>query len=276
MIEGYADPEVKYDITYLSLGAGVQSTALMAMSCDDDRVPTADLAIFADTQCEPDYVYKNIERLKTLSDIPIHVVTAGSLTEDAIDRHNGQRSRFAAIPVWTLGADNRSVPLRRQCTREYKIDPIEKFVRGALGYQPRQRIKKRARCLIGISKDEVRRMKPSRTRWIDNAFPLIDIGMTRGGCIEYLKTRGWDAPNRSACIVCPYHSDDYWKRLKERHPDEFRRAVAFDKAVRDMSASGVRNPVYLHQSLKPLGDIDFTHGGQRDFFDEECEGMCGQ
>ena len=113
MIEGYADPEVKYDITYLSLGAGVQSTALLAMSCDDDRVPTADLAIFADTQCEPDYVYKNIERLKTLSNIPIHVVTAGSLTEDAIDRHNGQRSRFAAMPVWTLGADNRSAPLRR-------------------------------------------------------------------------------------------------------------------------------------------------------------------
>ena len=36
---------------------------------------------------------------------------------------------------------------------------------------------------------------------------------------------------------------------------------------------------YLHRSLQPINDVDFTKGGQLQFeidgFNNECEGMCG-
>jgi len=33
-------------------------------------------------------------------------------------------------------------------------------------------------------------------------------------------------------------------------------------------------PVYLHQSLQPLEEVDFNED-QIDLFDNECEGHCG-
>ena len=42
-----------YDYTYLSLGAGVQSSALLVLGCTDERVPKPDVAIFADTGTSP-------------------------------------------------------------------------------------------------------------------------------------------------------------------------------------------------------------------------------
>lgn len=273
----------QFDFTYLSLGAGIQSTALLAMSALGLRnCPKADCAIFADTQCEPHWVYEHLECLKIWSEergIPVHVVTAGNLAEDAIGRHRGRRKRFASLPLWTTGRRGEPVPLRRQCTREYKIAPIEKRVRELLGYRKRQRVKKRVAALIGISRDESLRVKESRTTWITNFYPLIDANMRRANCLKLTEDVGLPKPQKSACVFCPYHDDRYWRTLKNDHPDEFDRAVSFDRQMRDMSASGVRNPVYLHRSCRPLEEIAFPDDAQLtlafDGFLDECDGMCG-
>ena len=58
----------------------------------------------------------------------------------------------AALPVFTEGADGRTAMLPRQCTEEYKLAPIRKYLRQRLGYQPRQRIPKASvTALIGVS-----------------------------------------------------------------------------------------------------------------------------
>ena len=60
-------------------------------------------------------------------------------------------------------------------------------------------------------------------------------------------------------------------------PQEWQRAVEFDRAVRDMSSLGIRSPVYLHRSRQPLELVQFT-GGQvpaGDGFANECGGLCG-
>jgi hypothetical protein len=66
--------------------------------------------------------------------------------------------------------------------------------------------------------------------------------------------------------------------LQTRHPEEFARAVAFDQAIRDMSNTGVAQPVFLHRSLQPLAEIDFVGSTALPVlnqFNNECEGMCG-
>lgn len=233
-----------YDFIYLSLGAGVQSTALLVISALGlHGCPKADVAIFADTQDEPAWVYDHLEALKAWSPIPIDTTTKGCLSQDVQDRLTGKKSRFAAIPAWTRGKDGRAAPLRRQCT--------------LLGYRKYQRTKHKVACLLGISTDEIGRVKPSRTPWITNLFPLIDAGLSRDDCARVIEEAGLTLPRKSACVFCPYHDDRYWHDLKGQHPDEFARAVAFDKVIRDMTKTGVQQPVFLHRSLQPLDQIDF-------------------
>jgi hypothetical protein len=348
-----------YDLTYLSLGAGVQSSALLVCSALGlHGVPKADVAIFADTQNEPPHVYEAVERLRQWAaphGIPVEMVTAGDLLEDAKARIAGTRSRFASIPLFVAvspptvsaepldglteelseikrvagehgydvtgavelssgraygdeasieelrdmvkthelavargvaepprtGAPVRSAPGRRQCTREYKIAPIEKRVRELLGYRPRQVVKKRALNLVGISVDELYRVKPSRTPWVVRAHPLVDARLTREACIRIVVEAGLPMPKKSACVFCPYTDNRRWQEMKRDDPASFEKACQADEALRDQSSSGMRGLSYVHRSLVPLRDIDFDKlVGDRYAtplldFAEECEGMCG-
>jgi len=270
---------MNFDFTYLSLGAGVQSTAMLIMSALGLRnCPKADCAIFADTGDEPAWVYDHLETLKKWSTIPIHFTAKGHLSQDVADRLSGKKKRFAAIPAWTRGKDGREAPLRRQCTREYKIEPLEKKVRELLGYRKYQHNKHKVACLLGISTDEIARVKPSRTHWVTNLFPLIDAGLSREDCARVIVDAGLPVPKKSACVFCPYHNDEYWLDMKTNHADEFAKAVSFDKMIRDMKATGIEQPVFLHRSLQSLDEIDFARRlglPLLNQFNSECEGMCG-
>jgi hypothetical protein len=119
-------------------------------------------------------------------------------------------------------------------------------------------------------------MKPSRTRWITNSWPLVDamLGWTR--CKEIVEGAGLPIPLKSACYFCPYHDNGYWDSMKKNYPEEFAKAVAFDAAVRDRSKRGMKAPIYLHRSLQPLDQVDFDKDkDQMDLFGNECEGICG-
>lgn len=266
-------------ITYLSFGAGVQSTALLVMSnLGLHECPRADVAIFADTGDEPPWVYENVKRMREWSKIPVEVVQQGHLSADIISRHEGQSPRFAAIPAFTPDKYGNCGMLRRQCTREYKIQPIERHVRERCGLKKGQRAAGviAATALIGISLDEVTRMKPSRTPWVVNAYPLVDASLRRADCLRIVREAGLPEPEKSSCIFCPYHSDEFWRRLQMRHPKEWEHVCNLDERFRDMSRSGDTRPIYLHRSLRPLREIDFTRQIRLfpDLEDEECEGGC--
>ena len=85
-IHWYNNPEdcenEKFDLTYLSLGAGVQSTALFYMACHGyNGMPKIDYAVFADTGNEPEYLWPHLKRLIEIGEefnIPVHVCSAGT------------------------------------------------------------------------------------------------------------------------------------------------------------------------------------------------------
>lgn len=268
-----------YDVTYLSLGAGVQSSAMLVLACTTDQVPTPDFAVFADTGDEPPWVYEYLQTLTEFAKkhgVEVHISSAGRLSESVVDKQrNGER--FVTIPAFTESESSSSGMLRRQCTSEFKIMPIERKVREVLGYKKGQRIKEKVRALIGISIDEATRMKPSRTKWVTNTYPLVDLAISRHQCIDIVRDAGLPEPQKSACIFCPYHSDAYWQWLKDEHEQVFEDAVKFDYAIRDMSVRGRNDLAYLHRSRKPLDQVEFNANdpSQVDLFDAECEGMCG-
>lgn len=130
---------------------------------------------------------------------------------------------------------------------------------------------------IGISKDEILRVKESSIPWSRNMWPLIDAKMNRHDCLLWMAKNNFPKPTKSACIFCPYHSDNEWRSLSS---DEFKTCVDLDRRLRlPHNGKSVRTvgELYLHKSGRPLSEVDFTHSGQKqpDLFNNECEGMCG-
>lgn len=255
----------------ISLGAGWQSTTMALMADRGELGPVPDCAIFADTGWEPRAVYEHLAWLETELSFPVHHVSAGDLRADTIAATNSTGQRFAAVPWHTLSPRGKPGMGRRQCTKEYKLRPIQRKVVELLGGRPR------GGCImmIGISRDEVHRMKPSRVRYIVNEWPLVTAGIDRRICGEWLvETYGRQAP-RSACLGCPYHSDTEWRGLTS---EEFAETAVIDRAIRDQTHRGIRSQQFMHRSRLPLDQVDLSTAeerGQGNLFANECEGLCG-
>lgn len=272
-------------ITVLSLGAGVQSSTLALMAAHGEVTPMPDIAIFADTGWEPKAVYDWLAWLETKLPFPVSTVGSGTLRNDQITarvraKKDDNGGRWASLPYFTREAGSaREGIMRRQCTSEYKIQPIEHFIRHELmRLRPRQRAPKALTIeqWYGISLDEITRCKKEFVEpWRRNRYPLIEKRMTRGHCLEWMSRNGYPQPPRSACLGCPFHSDEEWQRIKDGPAYEWADVVEFDAAIRH--AGGMRGDTFLHRSCKPIAEIEFNTvaaSGQYSMLDE-CEGMCG-
>lgn len=260
----------------ISLGAGVQSS-VMALMAARGEITMPDCAIFADTGWEPEGVYRHLDWIESQVPFPVYRVYAGNIRSDSVDSINTTGQRFASIPFYLSNGGL----LRRQCTMEYKIEPIRKKIRELLGVGFRQRVPKGLMVVqqIGISTDEAVRMKPAKDKWIENCWPLIEMNMSRQDCLRWFeKHYPGRALSKSACIGCPYRDDVGWRDMKLNDPVSFADAVDFDKSVRTGGSDKVKHDMYLHRSLKPLDEVDFRNledMGQINMFNDECEGMCG-
>ena len=269
----------------ISLGAGVQSSTMALMAAAGEIGPMPVAAVFADTQAEPASVYKWLNWLETKLPFPVYRVTAGSLTKESlrtkINQTTGKPYCSNLIPAFIENPDGSRGIVGRHCTYNHKIIPLLKESR-RIGQIKRGQKTVSVVQWIGISLDEVSRMKPSREKWCLHRWPLIEKEMSRHDCLRWMERQGFPVPPRSACTYCPFHSDHEWRRLKAESPKEFAGAVKFEKALQRLHAghpmSGrIKGIPFLHDSLKPLGEVDFSEDetqGQMKFHNE-CEGMCG-
>ena len=284
------------DLHVLNLGAGVQSTTIYLLNLLGDIMPSFDCAIFADTQDEPQAVYNHLGWLLSLGGPFILSRTAGKLGDDLRMGRNSTGGRCASIPAYTAldhlnrpakwGREGRT---RRQCTREYKIDVIERAIRrDVLSLAPRKRIPKGVvvHQYFGISLDEARRSKAIIKRsaskaWAVPHFPLLELGWTRADCIRWLEDKVPHKVPRSACVFCPYHSNAEWLSLKRDDLAAWNRAVEIDEALRvdgNVVNRNMTKSLYLHRSCLPLVQIDFEKLEAEKVSPlvvGECEGMCG-
>ena len=182
----------------ISLGLGVQSTALYMMS-SLGRIPRADYAIFADLGAESDKTYEVLEYLKDWSKynngIPIEITKEKNLLKDILNQTNSTGQKFASIPAFSESGGM----VRRQCTSEYKIQPVVKKIRELHKLKFRQRMPK-TEVWLGISMDEIQRMKISQLPRIDYYYPLIEERMSRGDCYRFFKEKNFPIPDKSSCI----------------------------------------------------------------------------
>ena len=276
---------------FLSLGAGVQSSTL-ALMIEKGQVPMVKAGIFADTGAEPEAVYKWFDWLKTQVSYPMYKVKIGDLYWHTLWFLNNMPliDDGLSIPFFTKENTKLGVGMmRRRCTYNYKILPVTMKIRNLLGVKKHKKINKKTNergidLLLGISYDELLRMKQNKNKYFNNIYPLVDLKMSRQNCIDWIKKNYNKIPPRSSCIFCPYHSNKEWLRIKENKND-WDKLIKFDRGLRDNKdwwGHGKRNTrnknnLYLHRSCKPLEEIDFknTNDNQSNFVESCEEGYCG-
>ena len=253
-------------LTYISLGWGVQSWTLAAMVALGE-LPPVDLAIHADTTHEAAGTYAHAEKWTPwLEERGVKVVTVMADNTEVVREWSGSRS--VTIPAFTLDASGSNGQVNRQCTGHWKIIPIRRCLRQLLPNPKPGAVE----CWQGISLDEWSRMRDSDVKYIINRYPLVERRLTRRDCVSWLMAHGLDVPPKSACVFCPYHSLGHWKAMKAEGGRDWDWAEAVDSAVRDQRPN---HQCFIHPARKPLAaavKIPEDEGAKQLGMDLPCDG----
>lgn len=265
----------------VNLGAGVESTCMVLMAAHGEITPMPDVAICADTHRERAATYENLRFLQgaNVLPFPINVVTGGDLGEQ-IERAVRREANGDGRPPFYVYSKKRCGPaqVRRQCTHDFKIVPVEREIKRLLGLSRHARWPTEV-CVeqwIGISLKEADRMKPSDRACIEIRWPLIEKKMNRRDCEAWMRGHGYPVPVKSACTFCPYRSDQEWARLRKEDPAAWEEACRMDELIRG-GFRGLHGTPFIHRSLTPLRSVMLTDEdrGQANAFSNECSGVCG-
>lgn len=92
--------------------------------------------------------------------------------------------------------------------------------------------------------------------------------MNRGDCVALVKRMGWPEPPRSSCYMCPNHTAQEWRDIRDNKPADWQAAIQFEREIR------FRDPhAFLHHDCVPLdqADLDERNG----ILFSHCDsGMC--
>ena len=264
----------------VNFGGGVQSTAMayLAINRDVDFIKAVGGLprrwIFADTGDEPRAVYDHVQRVAVElgnSGFEFVIVRSekGSLSEHITTATSGA----SLAPFFVKTELGGSMPIRRGCTRDFKVKPIKKKLVEWYGKRPKSTVAQ----VFGISADEAQRMRIPDRSWLRFLYPLVAMGWKRSRCVEYMASIGVAAP-RSACVFCPFHSSEEWGRIRQ-DPDEWKGVVEFEREVHrryeDGITFGLRTVPYLHPHRVPIDAVDFDRQLSLFSMDDECAGVCG-
>jgi hypothetical protein len=216
-------------------------------------LPRVDAAIHADTTHERAETYAFARKWTPwLEERGITVVTVSDPVAAAQILKN--RTGQTHAPAFTLGIDGgvEEGQLRRSCTQRWKIAPIRRWLQA-------NRNGEKVEQWIGITLDEVGRMKSSDVQYISNEYPFIEMldrPWTRGMVMRWLRDNGLGIPAKSSCVICPFHDKATWREIKMSSNGDWHKALEADEAIRD-KRRGYK--CYLSAERIPLAEVDFRN-----------------
>jgi hypothetical protein len=189
----------------ISYGGGVQSTALIVLAMsegmDIDEIVHVDL-VDAESPRTREYVAYVREWLRGVYGRDITVIER-NMYRDMLDNP-------AFTPVPWHGRREKFM-LKRQCTREYKVQPLQRYL---YDRYPGGRVG----LMLGISVDEYHRMRDSSAVRIEHVYPLVGRRLTRWQCRDIIERAGLVVPSKSSCWFCPYRSVRSQLALVQHYP----------------------------------------------------------
>jgi hypothetical protein len=265
-------------LTILHHGGGVQTGTMIEMIYDG-LLPKPNAVISADTGDEPSYVYDQLARDKELMksiNVPFITVKNGNLHDDLY-----AGGRFAAMPLFTQQREDirgfgkqakikKNGKLRRQCTKEYKIVPIEREIRAMLlemnhAKQSRNgaiRINKDVfvESWIGYTTDEIERVnRMYQAKWQMFKYPLIEMRMTKQECIKWLEENNKPARLSSACKKCPLLGNRERRQIRDNDPKGWEETLQFDDDLRNGDlriTATAKGELFMSDKFIPLRELN--------------------
>lgn len=246
----------------------MQSTALALMACENVQhpgrhpfVPVYDLIAFCDLGKEPPWVMDQVAFIQDacLAAGIKFAVLKSPLYQDYLQDFG--KKRVVSIPFWTIGPDGKKGKMMRNCTMDYKIGLIQKYVRWELlGYKKGQRTKpedlKAHEMHIGFSAEEKRRCSENPHKMFVNHFPLVEMGLERKDNYAYIKDVWGLETKASACTFCPFHRNYFFQHIKENEPQEYRELVEFDEMLeREQPHTKIQSKLYISRTRKRIADL---------------------
>ena len=222
-----------------SCGGGVQSTACLVLAAQG-RIPYRTF-IFANVgnKAEDPHTIRYVDEVLRPYAVAHNIrwVDIQRRRRDgaAVDLYEDLQRPVRAINIPVRMANG--APGRRNCTTEFKIKPIARWIkRNAAG------------CILGkgISTDEPHRATPSReSDCYSSAYPLIDLGISRDGCLQLVADAGLPQPPKSSCWFCPYKTTDQWIIMRRERPELFAAATALERRLNARRSDLGRDAVFL-------------------------------
>jgi hypothetical protein len=230
-----------------SYGMGIQSVA-MAFLVINGRLPRPDRIIVADTGREfsKGWEYTNEVVIPRLDEIGLSIeIAPHSLSKVGLYSHKGEM----LLPAYDATRTNKKGEhprLSTFCSSEWKKLVVRRHIGGY------EHNKLGVLMWLGMSLDEIGRLKDSDVGWIEHHYPLCyDVKMTRNECKDYILAQGVALPRKSRCWGCPHQDDPEWLEIAAS-PDEFREAVTLDHQIYES------HQVRLHRSCQPLDEVVFS------------------
>ena len=214
----------------LSLGGGVNSTALLLALARRDELP--DLVLFADTGGERPETYEHVERVEAFCverGVQFERVTnAGRGQGDSLEDNCMRRRELPSLAYGFKG-----------CSVKWKRQPMDGFVRD---WQPAKDCWDaggKVVRLIGIDAGERHRAVLTDDKLFRYSYPLVQWDMARDECIEEISAAGWPVPPKSSCFYCPAMRRHEILALKQEHPDLLARALAIEANAETHTVAGL-------------------------------------
>lgn len=203
---------------FISFSAGVESTTMCVL------YGKGATAICCDTGAEHRAMY---DRLK-------------SVESKLKEIHNGDFQLLIIVPSVTARGEKvqslidyclkyEMMPSgqMRFCTREFKINPIEQF------------LKSQGECelMIGFNADEEGRTgNLEQLQNVKYTYPLIEDGYTRSECEDILNLHGLHPRfpiymSRGGCKMCFFKTEKEYKALYFLNQDEFNEVMLFEESL---------------------------------------------
>ncbi len=213
---------------YLSHGVGVNSTALMLLLIDEN---VEFESVFSDTGCENPETYEYLEYLQK----------RGYEITKIIPQVKGQGENKGLLynNLYDYFWSWQGIPIIhwRECCAKFKKSPVDKYVT-----QP-------CEVMLGYDFNERKRRRTKNRKQIIFTFPLIERKITREQCVNIIREHDLLVPIRSGCYLCPYQSKKTWKRLREKHPHLFKKAMALEENARTRDP---KKTLYQKQHLSSI------------------------
>ncbi len=226
-----------------SCGGGVQSVAIGVL-IRQGVLPRPDLSAIADTGRERRATWTYLrDHLQTYLDpvgVKVEVIPHAMASADLYNAKTG----LTLMPAYT--EEGR---LPAYCSGWWKRDVFERWLRS--------RGVREATFWLGFSLDELHRATGKAHRdWLQPAYPLIDLRLSRGQCLRLIEAAGLPRPPKSRCWQCPHQNAEEWREV-QADPEEWALAVALDEEIRANDPTE-RGGLFLHSSRVPLAMADLT------------------